>query len=49
MVLTTAPSIFPEIMKTALGDLDDVVVYINDILILPSGMDTDDDHLHKCK
>jgi len=47
MGISCAPDIFQSIMNRLLGDLDYVLVYLDDILILSGDKDTDDDHLNK--
>ena len=47
MGVVSAPFVFQEVMNKILGDLDYVLVYINDILILSDHNDTFDDHLNK--
>jgi hypothetical protein len=49
MGIACAPDIFQEIMNNLLGDLDFVIVYLDDILILSSDDDSDDDHLRKLR
>ena len=47
MGLASAPDIFQSIMMDLLGDLDYVLVYIDDILILQREGETEEDHLRK--
>ena len=47
MGLASAPDIFQSIMMDLLGDLDYVLVYIDDILILQREGETEEDHLSK--
>ena len=47
MGIASAPDIFQLIMMDLLGDLDYVLVYINDILILQREGKREDDHLQK--
>ena len=47
MGLASAPDIFQSIMMDLLGDLDYVLVYIDDILILQREGETEEDHLQK--
>ena len=47
MGLASAPDIFQSIMMELLGDLDYVLVYIDDILIMQREGETEDDHLAK--
>ena len=47
MGVACAPDIFQSIMMEILGDLDFVLVYIDDILIIQREGETADDHLRK--
>ena len=47
MGVCCALDIFQSIMNNLLGDLNYVLVYIDDILIRSDDCDTDDDHLEK--
>ena len=47
MGVACAPDIFQSIMMDLLGDLDFVLVYIDDILIIQRESETATDHLHK--
>ena len=49
MGLASAPHIFQSIMTEMFCDLDYVLVYIDDILILQQENKTEDDHLDKLK
>ena len=49
MGIASAPDIFHSIMMDLLGDLDYVLVYIDDILSLQRHGETEDDHLKKMK
>ena len=45
MDMTNAPDIFQQVMNNILGDLDFVLIYIDDILITSNG--TYEDHMQK--
>ena len=47
MGIASAPDIFQSIMMDLFQDLDYVLVYIDDILILQRQGETEDDHLKK--
>ena len=47
MGIATSPDIFQKAMNDVFGDLDYVIVYLDDILILSNEDDTFDDHLAK--
>ena len=47
MGIASAPDIFQSIMMDLLGDLDYVLVYIDDILLLQRPGETEEDHLKK--
>ena len=47
MGICSALDIFQEIMNKLLGDLEYVIVYIDDILILQRDDEPDEDHLKK--
>ena len=47
MGIACAPDIFQSIMMDLLGDLDYVLVYIDDILIIQREGETEQDHLNK--
>ena len=47
MGITTSPDIFQKAMNDVFGDLDYVIIYLDDILILSNQDDTFDDHLAK--
>ena len=47
MGLATAPDIFQHAMYTVFGDLDYVIIYLDDILILSNQDDSFEDHLQK--
>ena len=47
MGVACAPDIFQSIMMDLLGDLDYVLVYIDDILIIQRVGESEDDHLNK--
>ena len=47
MGIASAPDIFQSIMMDLLGNLDYVLVYINDILLLQHHGKTEEDHLKK--
>ena len=47
MGLSVSPDIFQWVMNSCLGDLEYVIVYLDNILILSSHDDTFQDHLHK--
>ena len=47
MGIASAPDIFQSIMMDLLGDLDYVLVYIDDILLLQRHGETEEDHLKK--
>ena len=47
MGIATSPDIFQKAMNDVFGDLDHVIVYLDDILILSNEDDTFDDHLAK--
>ena len=47
MGICLAPDIFQEIMNKLFGDLEYVIVYIDDILILQQEDESDEDHLKK--
>ena len=47
MGIACAPDIFQSIMMDLLGDLDYVLVYIDDILLLQRHGKTEEDHLKK--
>ena len=47
MGIASAPDIFQSIMMDLLGDLDFVLVYQDDILLLQRQGETEDDHLKK--
>jgi len=47
MGIATSPDIFQHAMNTIFGDLDYVIAYLDDILILSSEDDTFEDHLKK--
>ena len=49
MGIATSPDIFQKAMNDIFGDLDYVLVYLDDILILSNDKDTFDDHLNKVK
>jgi hypothetical protein len=49
MGIACAPDIFQSIMMEILGDLDYVLVYVNDILIIQRENETEQDHLDKVK
>ena len=47
MGIACAPDIFQSIMMDLLGDLDYILVYIDDILIIQRAGETEQDHLNK--
>ena len=47
MGVACAPDIFQSIMMEILGNLDFLLIYINDILIIQREGETEDDHLRK--
>ena len=49
MVVVCTPDIFQSIMMDSLGNLDYVLIYINDILLLQRHGKTEEDHLKKMK
>jgi hypothetical protein len=49
MGIACAPDIFQSIIMEILGDLDYVLVYIDDILIIQRENETEQDHLDKVK
>jgi hypothetical protein len=49
MGIACAPDIFQSIMMEILGDLDYVLVYIDDILTIQRENETEQDHLNKVK
>ena len=49
MGIVTSPDIFQKAMNDIFGDLDYVLVYLDDILILIKDEDTFEDHLNKIK
>ena len=49
MGIATSPDIFQKAMNDIFGDLDYVLVYLDDILILSKDEDSFEDHLNKIK
>ena len=49
MGIATSPDIFQKAMNDIFGDLDCVLVYLDDILILSNEEDSFEDHLEKVK
>ena len=47
MGLASAPDIFQSIMTDLFGDLDYVLVYIDNILVVQQKHETEEDHLQK--
>ena len=49
MGIATVPDIFQKAMNDIFGNLDYVIVYLDDILILSNEEDSFEDHLEKVK
>ena len=49
MWVATSPDIFQKTMNNIFGDLDYILVYLDDILILSSHEDSFKEHLEKVK